>query len=86
MLHAACVDVLVYRDGSTANIYHDIMRETTAGAPSHAAAAAPAVRESFASDLDERALDIVLGHDIASQQYKVELKFLCSDVWCRYVK
>ena len=59
------------------------MRETTAGAPGHATAAVPAVRESFASDLDERALDIVLGHDIASQQYKVELKFLCSDVWCR---
>ena len=69
--YVACADVLVYRDGSTANIYHDIMRETTSGGPSHATAATPAVRESFASDLDERALDIVLGHDIASQQYKV---------------
>ena len=48
------------------------MREA-ATMPGRVSTAGMGVAESFASDLDERALDMVLGAEVANQQYKVEI-------------
>ena len=63
-------------NGSTQNIYNELLKDTVAGGQPSRSNGPLNVLDSYTSDLDERAVDIVMGDQIASQQYKVRDKLV----------